>query len=397
MMLATAQRSIPDFLEEISLFRSFSSTQIQSIAADCEVVRYRIGQSILLRETMPANVVMIYTGQVRLLGYDQRTAESVSLEMVGEGATLGWLSLLRGVSCETAIASTEVIAVTLPSKIFWQLMQTEPEFAQTVRAQVSLTEVFELLSVELRRRADAVTDLKALASQVLQTAIALHSPRGKVDPAQFSADRFWLVSAGTIGDASIGEQLLPNPLQSPWRAEREVRVLGVYLDQLSDQPPARPKWFNDSVTILDAPENPVEADSWGAALTDSPTLQFSQVRGRGVVNAPLACFQMLAQALGIPFRRDAVRRVLEHQIRGAYRISLQTAGAISEMMGLRSHLIHINATALPRIKMPALIYWQESLALLHCTTPKIQIATPEGSRKYSLREFAGIWGEAADR
>ncbi len=386
MMLATAQRSIPDFLAEISPFRSFSLRHLQSIAQDCEFVRYRIGQSILARDRMPTDILTIYAGQVRVLGYDQRTAASISLEVLGKGTTLGWLSHLRGVSCETAIASTEVIAVKLPSATFWQLMQTEPEFAQTLRAQVSLTETFELLSGELRRQADAATDLKALASQALPDAIALHCPRGKVNPAQFDADRLWLVSAGTIGNASMGECLVPSE-QTSWRVEREGRLLGLSRTKLSAQPPKQPVWFDDSEPILDAPDDPAE-------VIASPVLRFASVRGRGLVNAPLACFQMLAQALDIPFRRDSVRRVLEHQLGGNHRISLQTAGAISEMMGLRSHLSHIDTTVLPRIKMPALIYWQESLAVLHCTTPQIQIATPEGSRKYSLREFAGIWGEA---
>jgi ATP-binding cassette, subfamily B, bacterial HlyB/CyaB len=385
MMLTVTQRSIPDFLDEISLFSPCSLRQLQSIAADCEFVRYRIGQSILVRDTMPTHIVMVYSGEVRVLGYDHRTEASVSLEVVGEGAILGWLSLLRGVSCETAIASTEVIAVTLPAKIFWQLMETEPELAQAVRAQVPLVEVFELLSVELRRRADAATDLKALASRVLPDAIALHCPRAKVNPASFSGDCLWLISAGTIETASMGDQL-PS-VKPPWRVEREVRVLGFPLAKLSAQPPKPPEGFDHFVTILDAP------DEREQTIAHSP-VQVAPVRGRGLVNASLACFQMLAQALGVPFRRDSVRRVLEHQLSVAPRISLQTAGAISEMMGLRSHLIHIDATALPRVKMPALIYWQEGLAVLHGTMPKVQIATPEGLRKYSLREFISIWGEA---
>jgi ATP-binding cassette, subfamily B, bacterial HlyB/CyaB len=386
MIVATVPRSISDFLAEISIFHSISLKQIQSISADCEFVRYRIGQSILVRETKPTHIVIIYSGQVRILGYDQRTAESISLEVVGEGAILGWLSLLRGVSCETVIASTEVKAVLLPVKTFWQLMNTEPEFAQTVRAQVSFTEVFELLSVEFQRQANATTDLKILAAQATQTAITLHCPRGKVNPAQFSPDRLWLISAGNIEHASRGERL--PAAQSSWRVERATRVVGVCLDSLSPPQPRRPTLFEDSVALLDAPDYPSEA------ITNSPTLQFSAVRGRGTVNAPLACFQMLAQALGMPFRRDSVRRVLEHQLRVAPRISLQTAGAILEMMGLQSHLIHLDTATLPRIKMPVLIYWEESLAVLHATTPKIQIATPSGARTYSLREFTSIWGEA---
>ncbi len=385
MTTATVQHSIPDFLEDLSLFRSLSFKQIQSLAGDCEFVRYRIGQSILQRGTSSSNVILIYEGEVRVLGYDHRTAETLSLEVVGKGATLGWLSLLRGISCETAIASTEVLALTLPSRAFYQLIETDPDFAQRVRAKVSLTEIFELLSVELHRQADAVTDLKVLARQGLQDAVTLHCPRGKVNPAQFSADRFWLVSAGRLAEASVGERLQLDSLQTHCRADCEVRLLGISLSSLS---PAQSSFrVEDSVAVLEAPDDPV-------ATLSSPALKILPVRGRGVINAPLACFQMLAQATGIPFRRDAIRRILEHQLRATPRFSLQSAGAISEMMGLRSHLVHIDTTTLPRVKMPALIYWQESLAVLHGTTPQIRLATPEGSRQFSMREFENIWGEA---
>jgi ATP-binding cassette, subfamily B, bacterial HlyB/CyaB len=384
MMLTAVERSIPDFLDEISLFSPCSLRQIQSIAADCGFVRYRIGQSILVRDTMPTHIVMVYSGEARVLGYDHRTGASVSLEVVGEGAILGWLSLLRGVSCETAIASTEVVVVTLPAQRFRQLMQTEPEFASLIRARVPLTEVFELLSVELRRRADAVTDLKALANRVLPEAIALHYCRAKVNPDAFSADCLWLISAGSIETASRGE---PLPLvQRPWRVERDVRVLGFPLAQLSAESPKESERCEHFAIILDAPDELEETVAHSS-------IKVLPVRGRGLVNAPLACFQMLAQALDVPFRRDAVRRVLEHQLNATPRISLQTAGAIAEMMGLRSQLIHIDTTALTRVKMPALIYWQEGLAILHGTTPKVQIATPEGLQTYSLREFMRIWGE----
>jgi ATP-binding cassette, subfamily B, bacterial HlyB/CyaB len=376
----------PDFLIKISLFSSCSPTQLAAIVTDCEVVRYRIGQSILVRETMPTNIVIVYTGQVRVLGEDRRTDASISLEVVGAGATLGWLSLLRGMSCETAIASTEVIALTLPAKIFWQLIKTVPEFARTVRSQVSLTEIFELLSMEYRRRANATIDLKRLAERVVSETIVIHCPRGKIETTQFSADRLWLISAGKIENAIIGKRLPPK--QPAWRIDHQTRVLGVPLELLlDDRSPPRPKLVANPISIIDAPDDP-------ASIANAPILSFAPVRGRGEVNAPLACFQMLAQAVGVPFRRDAVRRVLEHQLQVAPRISLQTAGAIAEMMGMRSQLIHIDATALPRVKMPALIYWQESIAVLYGTAPQIQIATPAGSKKYARQEFVSIWGEA---
>jgi ATP-binding cassette, subfamily B, bacterial HlyB/CyaB len=384
-ILTTTECYFAEFLTKISLFSSCSSAQLAAIVADSEVMRYRIGQSILVRETMPAKIVIVYTGQVRVLGDDRRTDASISLEVVGAGATLGWLSLLRGVGCEAAIASTEVIALTLPAQIFWQLFNTEPEFARTVRSQVSLTEIFELLSVEYQRRANATIDLKQLAERVLAETIVINCPRSKIEPAQFSPDRLWLISAGKIENAAVGERL---PADRPsWRVDLQTRVVGVPLALLSDDRSPQPPKLLADVAIVDAPDDP-------ATSSPATILPFVPVRGRGEVNAPLACFQMLAQAVGVPFRRDAVRRVLEHQLRISPRISLQTAGAIAEMMGLRSQLIHIDATALPRVKLPALIYWQESIAVLYGTAPQIQIATPAGSKKYALREFVSIWGEA---
>jgi ATP-binding cassette, subfamily B, bacterial HlyB/CyaB len=257
-----------------------------------------------------------------------------------------------------------------------------------VQAQVSLTEIFELLSVEYRRQANATPNLRTVASQAMQNAIALHCTPGKVNPAQFSLDYLWLISTGTLGEASVGERIQPKPRQPHWRVEQEVRMVGISRTDLSARQPRHSQVLDEGAIILDAP------DDLEAAIAPAALRPFATVRGKGAINASLACFQMLAQTLGVPFRRDSVRRVLEHQIRATPRISLQTAGAIAEMMGLRSQLIHLDATTLPRLKMPALIYWEESLAVLHSTTPKIQIATPNGSCKYSLRKFMGIWGEA---
>lgn len=118
---------------------------------------------------MPASVVIIHQGQVRLLGYEQSTQAQVSLEVVDAGTFLGWLSLVRGVSCETAIASTEVVAIVLSARDFQYLMATELNLAQVLLGCTNLTEVFELLSVEFQRRANANVNLKELALLCLRT------------------------------------------------------------------------------------------------------------------------------------------------------------------------------------------------------------------------------------
>lgn len=64
----------------------------------------------------PDSVIIIYQGKGRLLGYDPRTSIPITLELLEPGAILGEISLLREVACETAIASTEVICLTINAR-----------------------------------------------------------------------------------------------------------------------------------------------------------------------------------------------------------------------------------------------------------------------------------------
>jgi len=64
---------------------------------------------------------------------------------INQGAVLGWAGLIQG--CETVIASTEVLCLTLPADFLaWT------SIAATFHNSCALIEVFELLGAELDRR-----------------------------------------------------------------------------------------------------------------------------------------------------------------------------------------------------------------------------------------------------
>lgn len=118
MAQGISQLPIQDFLAQTAPFEQLGTDATLAVASKCQLVRYRIGQSIFVREKIPAYVAIIYQGQARLLGYDQRSQMPVSLELVGPGKILGACGLVRGIPCEIAIASTEVICITLPAEDF---------------------------------------------------------------------------------------------------------------------------------------------------------------------------------------------------------------------------------------------------------------------------------------
>lgn len=318
-------------LAKTVFFEQLSETSVQKLAAKCQMLRYRIGQPLLVREKMPTQVSIIYQGQARLLGYDQRTQTPVSLQLVEPGEVLGWVGLVRGLSCETAIASSEVVCVTIPAEAFLACLE-EPAFAKYVRQQCSPSEVCELLSLELQRRADGKTKLKDLVFQVWQAALVLDLPPGRVDSTQLSVDRVWLVSSGTVGDYTAGSRIDFNGSTPALRVEgtTKVRLLGLPENQLPALPPvlattAQDITFSDVEEISDEPDSeelldlsdiPYAADQPPTeASAQSPARsKYPYIRGRGKINAPLACFGMLSKHMGVSFRRDMVRRVLENQL-----------------------------------------------------------------------------------
>jgi len=393
-------------LTKTVFFEQLSAAALQELATKCQLLRYRIGQPLLVREKMPTQVLIIYQGKARLIGYDQRTKTPVSLQLVEAGEVLGWAGLVRGLSCETAIASTEVVCLTLPATDFLAYMAAEPAFAQSVRQRCSLSEVCELLSLELQRRADGQTKLKDLLLEVGQAAVVINLPPGRVDSTQLSAGRVWLVSSGTVGDFTTGSRLDLNGSASALRVEGTIgaRLLGLQEAQL---PVATGAIAYESVLenaeaeaeelldLSDIPYAPEQPPSTQPAQADAPPPKYPYTRGRGPINAPLACFQMLSQYLGVAFRRDMVQRVLENQHKSVGSISLASCGAIAETIGMNAQLVQVSATAITRLKAPALIRYQDSFAILYNITEKeLLIATPEiGIHRQKPTDFTKAWGE----
>lgn len=423
MAQSISQIPIQDFLAQNAPFDQLGTNASQAVSAKCQLVRYRIGQPILVREKMPAYVGIIYQGQARLLGYDQRTQTPVSLDLVGPGKILGACGLVRGIPCEIVIASTEVICITLSADDFIDLMAAEPLFDDTFRNGCALSEVFELLSVELQRRADVSANLKELALLAWQDAIVVNLPKGKLDY-KLDPNRVWLLSSGALADLPVGSRVPVSQQTLQVEGTRGARLLGLNLNLEVNQNNGLIKdtleehqehisypnledalthsgngfsqvqgteIFYPAAEIPYAPDHPPDAplDPYAAR----PKYPF--VRGHGAIDAPMACFAMLSQHLGVQFRRDLIRKVLQNQLKTAETISLQACGAIAEMMGLRAQLIQVPASAINRLKAPALIRYADSFAVIYSISEQeLVIAVPEvGIRRKKPADFAETWGK----
>jgi ATP-binding cassette subfamily B protein len=414
-----ALTEIQAFLVKLPIFSGLSDQAIAELTTKFQFLRYRIGQAIFVRESMPSQIAILYEGQARLLGCDSRTQTPITLKRFESGEVMGWASLVRGIPCETISASTDAVCLVLPTDDFLALLEREASVAEHFHNQAALIEVFDLLGSELVRRADGNTDLKELTLRIWQNTKILNLPATKAPLHLLSDDCIWLVSQDHLNNFPVGSCLLPYTSIANLANSGSVRLVGIPKNLLSP---------SEQTTTEKADLSTLMASSWSETVPYAPeyppnpkpivqsrTETFPHIVGRGDLDSALACFQMLSQYFGTPFRRDMIRKVLinqrdrqskalsasDPQLVHHYtpnQFSLQFCGAVSELMGLSSQLIKVPAIAVSRLQTPALTRWQDSLVVLYkLNDHEVVLAAPEtGILRQKTANFLKTWGSEGE-
>ncbi|MEM8604964.1 MAG: cyclic nucleotide-binding domain-containing protein, partial [Cyanobacteria bacterium P01_H01_bin.121] len=420
-----------DCLAQAFPFAQLPSNSLQALKQQGQRLRYTIGQSIISRNAVPSQVVVILAGQVRLLGHDPNTKATFSLELLEPGESLGWLGIIRGVACETAIASSEdTICWVLPGAAFVECYQTHPALQTAIANQTTKAEVCQVLERYVGAQPQGPPDFRALMTQVapvtkIQTIFNGAAAGETASRPDLDSTYAWLISNRALANHPEGQRIEPDSIpelvpQLP-NAETPLRLIGVpktllqlgsataethanHLDQAdqAESPQQTAAAGSEPLGLDQIPSAPAQLPETEVSLFpakgSSKQVHYPVVRGRGILNITLACLQMLALFFNLPFRRDVLHRVLTDQLQRTGALSLQVCGAIVEMMGLRAQLIRVPAQALSRIQTPALIQWHEAIAVLYeASSKELVLAAPDvGLIRRQPREFASVWGEQGE-
>ncbi len=387
----------PDvFLAQIEPFDRLSDRSRSRLAEISQYYRYHIGQPIALFDRLSANINIVVDGTVRLLGYPDRQSNPVTIARLTTGDPIGVISAIRGIPCESAIASTEVTCLAIPTEFFIQAVSKESLLHRYFNDRPYLIELFEVLRLELSQHPNpdqllellAVDSLKDLAIKALESAVVYGSPH-EVPPPLKQWNWF-------VGDKSpdvryrssyeIGDRVELKALSS----NQKIRLIGIapiVLQTAAGEDPGEAIDIDDPIELppssaLALPEqHPIPYAPDLPLTLDTPTKssqRYQMVRGKGQIEGSVACFEMLAHQFKISFRRDAVRKVIAHHVEQTGGISLQFCGAVADFLGLQGQLASIPVVDLQRIQVPALIKWEDSIAVVCAVSSKsVTIAIPD--------------------
>ncbi|NMF66020.1 peptidase domain-containing ABC transporter [Brasilonema octagenarum] len=388
-----------EFVATLEGFDRLPPEVIASVSQKLQPLRYRIGQKIIGKEQVPDRVTIIYEGKARLLAYDPRTNMPTTLNLLEPGAVLGEISLLRQTACEITIASNEVICITLSAAEYLRLLAMYPAFAQARQNRCHLMEVFDILTLQKEVQALGSTKLKELTQDAWAGAKVHNLPPGKTLLNQPDNDYIWFVSGGgTVKGFSVGSRLELSDLHQTIEVQGNTpaRLLGMLRSDilLLDSIDRQQYPIDESESQTTDLEIPYAADEEippqpSQAQEKHKTRKYPFYGGRGQLNSAIACFQMLAKHLEMPFRREVVRRIFNDQMSRQGVISFQLCAYLAELTGLKVQLVDVPTSAVTRIPTPALIRYGDSYAVLYETSERnIVVGVPsKGILRFKPAEF----------
>ena len=361
-------------LLEHPAFQGLSDASASMLERGCNVLRFELGGQLCDADDISARILVILQGQARLVGRNNGRLTTVG--KFGPGSVIGAASLLCGAPCENVIAAEEVIAYGIPDELWRELYSSEASFRQWCDQQLWPQELLKLL--EALERNTPQTDSSALEKleEALQSAERCSPDPVAVDAALAAGKSLYVTSAW--GELRLGQSIRSSvelPACEPFSLRLVSLPAAVGLDESAETQEGSAGSLFPAASIEDAEEMPpVSSFSPERNVVDHLRL----IRANGPLEETLACFQMLAQLMKLPLRRDAIEKVLRDNIRRGLTPNLQLCGQLAAGLGLHVMAARVPAEAGTRLQVPSMLPWQGGFALVIASTVQgLKLASPK--------------------
>ena len=395
-------------LAEIDPFGSLSADRLDAIQSRLQLQRCAIGQALIQPNTVPDQVLLVLEGEARLLG--SQHGQPFTIERLGRGAFIGLASLLRAQGCESVSASTAMTVASLPDTLVLELYKQEPSFRGWCEQKVWPAELGAILSILTERSARALSpsELRDLMSRMGRDARLLSTTQ-KNPWSQLGEEEVLIVGSANLPGQAIGTILAPGapvPSARPPLAGRLIALprRDVEALQHAGEPPAsaggEPGAGDNGTAAADGTASlvaPLQSSSIDLGQKN-PNDKMTLVRASGPLGETMAVFQMLTKLLELPYRRDAIEKILRDKLQRGIEPDLQLIGQIAAMLGLLVTGAKVKATAATRLITPCLLPYGKGFAIaVNSNARGLTLASPaEGWVKLTPAQIEKLYPEGME-
>lgn len=315
------------------------------------------GEELIALGTEHPDLFLIIEGSARVLGGSAE--KPVSLELVRQGALVGWFSNVTGSSLEWVRASSPLKAVRIPSGWFRTLLGKHPGWAQALEARTSMVELHPLVAALLVSRGLSGESAKKISLELVEAAAVGNEESGEYSE---SAQEFTrLVAPGG----------------------RVVRI---------------PASLLEGCLKMEGEPGEVQAPAPLAPAVPEPTLSLSAPPppfhgASSPEEAVLACLKMLAGQLNLPFREEIIRSALKFHLEGRSANSFHRIGSVADMIGIATQPVQLPVQALGDQEAPFLMVIGESPVVVQAVSHSGVLVADPMMREQSSRQIWRTWAE----
>ena len=367
----TQSSSFP--LLEHPAFRGLSDASASTLEQGCNVLRFELGGQLCDPNDIPARILFILQGQARLVG--RHNGRLTTVGKFGPGSVIGAASLLSGAPCENVIAAEEVIACAISDELCRDLYSVENSFRHWCDQQLWPQELLKLLEALEQNTPEANSSALEKLEDALQTAERCSPDPAAVDAALAAGKLIYVTSAWE--DLTVG-QPVRSSVDLPACEPFSLRLVSLPASGLFDETVVAPEdsgLLVPSAFIKDAEVLP-PVSSFSPERNVVASLRL--IQANGPLKETLACFQMLAQLMKLPFRRDAIEKVLRDNLRRGLTLNLQLCGQLAASLGLHVMASRVPARAGTRLQVPSMLSWKGGFALVIASSERgLKLASPK--------------------
>jgi ATP-binding cassette subfamily B protein len=381
-------------------FQQLSPEGLSWLEARLSYERFRPGQQLAEADLIPSRALLILEGQARLLAHDRDTW--VTLAKLGAGQWIGLASLLRAAACEESIASSELVCAVLADADLLHLYQQEPSFRQWCDATLFPAETAALMRQLWQQSLRPELRLNDVVRAGLEHG-QLVAPHAEALQA-LSPDQQVFLASHNCSQGALGQALDPAEPLPPALPPFPLRLIALpqgLLKELNTTP--QRKGETDASTdaagleIREASNAPLATSlNLGQSVSIGP--EFKLIRAQGALEETLACFQMLAQWMKLPFRKDSIERVIRDALRRGQAPNLPMVGQLAAGMGLHAVAATMPSALGVRLQTPSLVAWKNGFALAtQSSAAGLKLASPqEGWVNLGPEELEAAFPEGID-
>ncbi|MBW3050283.1 peptidase C39 [Prochlorococcus marinus XMU1403] len=365
-------------LRSIIAFQNISQEGIDNIRKNLEIYKYPIGYPILNDNFIPNKVLIIISGEARLIHKDETGIKTIYKLKTND--MIGVSSLLRGKGSEPISASSELKVLAINDAVIIQLYKEDKNFREWFNSNIQRSEIYQLSNQLILNSSQTQSNIKECFDLLLNNTFLESIYENK--EIKLKENYKYFISSNNIIDKSIGDELYENILIKT-SDSLPGRILKIH-DEVYHQIFEVTNKNIDSNLSNEEDQNVkygpdmLEVSKEKVGQYNNNDKKFKIINANGEVREALACIQMLSIELKLPYRSDSIEKILNDAIKRGKKPTLQLLGGITTMIGLHSSIFKINKNLINRLPKNTIISFRDSFGIIKDSSKDlVEVVSPK--------------------